>query len=144
MPYYDGLIDVCHFLDAFEREVSEKHHFQALDWALYVAPARWWVTHKDSFDDWCEYRRMMRVCFGHLKVRLTKKYDGRNDPRDHLAKWTEVYGAKPKPEWVHMFCHTFDVIPMNWYLEMKLHHGTEEWDILHQGFFLTFSFEDGF
>jgi len=31
---------------------------------------------------------------------------------------------------------------MNWYLETKLRHGTEEWDILRQGFFMTFSFED--
>ena len=27
MPYYDGLTDVDHFLDAFEREVPKKHHF---------------------------------------------------------------------------------------------------------------------
>lgn len=27
LPYYDGLIDVDKFLDAFEREVSEDHHF---------------------------------------------------------------------------------------------------------------------
>jgi len=33
---------------------------------------------------------------------------------------------------------------MNWYLEMELHHGTEEWDFLGQGFFMTFNFKDGF
>ena len=33
---------------------------------------------------------------------------------------------------------------MNWYLETELCHGTDEWDILRQGFFMTFSFEDGF
>lgn len=33
---------------------------------------------------------------------------------------------------------------MNWYLETKLRHGTEEWDILREGFFMAFSFEDGF
>ncbi|MCY6396595.1 hypothetical protein OYG15_10680, partial [Actinobacillus pleuropneumoniae] len=26
MPYYDGLTDVDHILDSFEREVPEKHH----------------------------------------------------------------------------------------------------------------------
>jgi len=31
LPHYDGLTDVDCFLDAFEREVLEKHHFQALD-----------------------------------------------------------------------------------------------------------------
>jgi len=102
---------------------------------------RWWGTHKDSFDDWHAYRKVMRVWFGHPQVWLIKKYDGRNEPRDHLAKWTKVYGAEPQPEWVHLFCHTLDVIPMNWYLDTKLCHGTEEWDVLRQEFFMTFSFE---
>ena len=31
---------------------------------------------------------------------------------------------------------------MNWYTEMELHHGTSEWDILREGFLLTFTFED--
>jgi len=31
-------------------------------------------------------------------LQLTEKYDEWNEPRDHLAKWTEVYGAKPQPE----------------------------------------------
>lgn len=50
----------------------------------------------------------------------------------------------PQPEWVHLFCHTLDVIPMNWYVETELHHGTGEWDILLKGFMMTFSFEDKF
>lgn len=33
---------------------------------------------------------------------------------------------------------------MNWYLETKLCHATKEWDVLRQGFMMTFSFEDGF
>lgn len=75
---------------------------------------------------------------------ITKKYDGRNVPCEHLAKWTKVYGAEPQPEWVHLFFHTLDVILMNWYLEIELLHGTKEWDILRQGFLMTFIFEDGF
>lgn len=63
---------------------------------------------------------------------------------DHLAKWTDVYGVKPQPKWVHLFYHTLDFIPMNWYLETKLHHGTKEWDVLHQGFFMMFKSDDGF
>lgn len=42
-----------------------------------------------------------------------------------------------------LFCHTLDVIPMNRYLETELHHGTRKWDILHEGFIMKFSFEDG-
>ena len=33
---------------------------------------------------------------------------------------------------------------MNWYIETELCHGTGEWDILREGFMMTFSFEDGF
>lgn len=33
---------------------------------------------------------------------------------------------------------------MNWYVETKLHHGTGEWDILREGFIMTFNFEDRF
>jgi len=90
-PYYDGLVDVDKFLDAFEREVPQKHCFQALDLVLHSMPAQWWGTHKDIFNEWHEYRRMMRLHFGHSKLRLTKKYNGRNDQNDHLAKWTKVY-----------------------------------------------------
>ena len=100
-------------------------------------PARWWGTHKDNFDGCCEYKILMRV-------RLIEKYDGRSDSHDHLEKCTDAYGVESQPKWVHLFCHTLDIILMNWYLETKLRHGTEEWDILRQGFIMTFNFEDGF
>jgi len=31
---------------------------------------------------------------------------------------------------------------MNWYIETELHHRTGEWDVLCEGFVMTFSFED--
>jgi len=65
---YDGLTNVDKFLDSFEREVPEDHCFQALDLALRGTPAWWWGTHKDNFDEWHEYRRMMRLQFGNQKV----------------------------------------------------------------------------
>lgn len=86
----------------------------------------------------------MRVRFGHPKVQLTEQNDGRSDLCGHLAKWIDAYGVEPQTKWVHLFCHTLHVIPMNWYLETKLLHDTDEWDILRQGFVMTFSFEDGF
>ena len=97
LPYYDGLTDVDNFMDAFEREVPEKHRFQVLHLALHATPTQWWGMHKDRFEEWCNYRRMMRMRFCRPKVRFTEKYDGRNDPLDHLAKWIEVYGEKPPP-----------------------------------------------
>jgi len=36
------------------------------------------------------------------------------------------------------------VIPMNWYLETDLRHGTEEWDISCYGFIMMFNFKEGF
>lgn len=61
-----------------------------------------------------------------------------------MAKWAQAYGEKPQPEWVHLFYHTLDIVPMKWYVETELCHGTGEWDILHEGFMMKFSFEDGF
>jgi len=75
--------------------VLEKNHFQALDLVLRAKPTRWWGTHKENFDGRREYRRMMKVQFCHQKVEVTKKYDTRSDPCDHLAKWTNAYGAEP-------------------------------------------------
>lgn len=86
----------------------------------------------------------MRLRFGHPKIQLTKKYDRRKDLCDHLAKWTKFYGMEPQPQWVHLFYHNLDTIPMNWYLETKLRQGTVEWDILREAFLMPFSFENGF
>jgi len=68
----------------------------------------------------------------------------RDDPHDNFAKCTKVYGTELHPEWVHIFCHTLNIIPMNWYLETKLHHDTMEWDILREDFVRKFNFEYGF
>lgn len=59
-------------------------------------------------------------------------------------KWTKAYGTEPWSEWVHLFFHILGTIPINWYLEIDLRHGTAEWDILREGLLMTFSFEDGF
>lgn len=55
----------------------------------------------------------MRLQFGKPKLRIANKYDGRDEPRTHIAKWTKAYGEEPQPKWVHLFYHTLDVIPMN-------------------------------
>ena len=36
LPYYDSLADVDNFLDAFNRQLHEDHHLQALDLALHA------------------------------------------------------------------------------------------------------------
>lgn len=126
LPTYDGLSEVDAFLNMFEREVPKQQHFKALKWVLRATPLRWWGTHQGSFQDWHKCRRMMRKHFGKPQMHLIDKYDGQDDPGAHLAKWTKVYGEEPQPEWVHLFYHTLDVIPMNWYIEMELYHGKNE------------------
>lgn len=56
---------------------------------------------------------MMKLWFGHVSTRMTEKYNGMDDPCDHLEKWTKSWGTEPQPEWVHIFCDTLDTIPMN-------------------------------
>jgi len=63
---------------------------------------------------------MMRIQFGKPKLRIADKYDGCDDPRTHIAKWTKAYGEEPQLECVYLFYHTLDVIPMNWYTETEL------------------------
>ena len=92
LPTYDGLSEVDTLLNKFEREVPEKKRFQALDWVLCATPARWWGTHKGSFDDWRECRGMMHIQYGKPRVRLTDKYNGQDDPRMHLARWAQACG----------------------------------------------------
>lgn len=87
---------------------------------------------------------MMKLRFGYANTHMTKKYNGKDDLREHLARWTKAWDEEPQPEWVHAFYHTLVIIPMNWYLETELHHKTTEWDVLRESFLLTFIFEDGF
>jgi len=61
-----------------------------------------------------------------------------------LTKWAKAYGEKPQLKWVYLLCYILDVVPMNWYVETKLHHSTSEWDILREGFVMTLNSEDGF
>ena len=79
LPSYDGLTNVDKFLDAFECKVPKDHYFQALYLALHATSARWWGTHKDRFDGWQDYRRMMRLQFGCANTRMTEKYNGRDN-----------------------------------------------------------------
>jgi len=69
-----------------------------------------------------------------MNNQLTKKYTRKDDSREHLARWTKVWGGIPQPEWVHIFVHTLDVIPKSWYLETKLRNGTTNWDEMKEKF----------
>ena len=82
---------------------------------------------------------MMKLRFGYPNTCLTEKYSGKDNPHEHLTRWTKSWGQEPQFEWVHIFCHTVDTISMNSCLEMELCHGTAKWDILRESFLLNFS-----
>jgi len=88
--HYDGLTNVELFLDEFEREVLEEHQFQALELALHATPSYWWGTHKERFARWREYKRMMKLRFRYDNTIMIEKYSGKDDPRDHLVRWTKA------------------------------------------------------
>lgn len=56
LPTYYGLSELDAFLNIFEREVPGRKCFEALKWVLRAMPARWWGTHRGSFEDWRECR----------------------------------------------------------------------------------------
>ena len=47
----------------------------------------------------------------------------------------------PEDEWVHLFIHTLDTVPRNWYTETELRRGTITWPVMIDSFLLTFTFE---
>jgi hypothetical protein len=53
-----------------------------------------------------------------------------------------TWSSIPKQEWTHLFVHTLDTIPKNWYIELEVCRGTTDWEELTQNFKVTFSFED--
>jgi len=66
----------------------------------------------------------MWIKFGLEDTRVEVKYDGKVDPWEHIYHYTSVWKEVAEQEWVHGFIHTLETIPMNWYLETKLQHGT--------------------
>jgi len=62
----------------------------------------------------------MWVRFCQVQTDLVDKYDGQNDPRDHIHLCMALGGEISREEWVHGFIHTLETIPENWYLETGL------------------------
>ena len=99
--------------------------------------------HKENLGGWKEFCRLIRLRFGHVETRIIEKYNGKDDPHEHLSHWILAWGEEPQPECVHILFHTLDVIPQQWYLETKLRHGTKCWYEMEKGFLLTYNFTDG-
>lgn len=87
LPMYHGLTIVDEFLVEFESTVLEHQRFNVLKWALRTMVVHWWGTHEGTFENWRHYRRMMLIRFGRPELRITEKYDGRDDLHMHLTRW---------------------------------------------------------
>jgi len=83
----------------------------------------------------------MWISFSSTDTKVEVKYDGKVDARENIQCSTSVWKEIMEREWLHGFIHTLETIPMNWYLETKLRHGSVNWTDSVDGFILTFIFE---
>ena len=83
----------------------------------------------------------MIIRFSNDKECLQQKYTGESDPRSHIKICEQSWLDIPEDEWVHLFIHTLDTIPRNWYTETELRRGTVTWPLMIDSFLLTFTFE---
>lgn len=83
----------------------------------------------------------MKSRFGYANTRMMERYIRKDDPHEHFVRQNKAWGEEPQPEWVHIFWQTLDTIRMYWYLENKLWHWMDEWDILKEIFVLKFIFK---
>ena len=72
---------------------------------------------------------------------MNYRYDGQTDPRIHIEACVKAWQNWNADERVHMFVHTLDIIPKNWYTKTELCRGTESWSLSTEGFKLTFGFD---
>lgn len=128
------------FLGDLERIVPEWQRFHALDFRLRGTRERWWETHKENMGNWEECACMTRLRFECLTIRMEEVYYGKDDPCRHLARWNQVRGVEPRHEWVYMLIDTLGKVAIDWYLEIELRRGTNEWSTLTERFILTFIF----
>lgn len=59
----------------------------------------------------------------------------------HLMACAAIWSSVPEQEWVHMFVHTLDTVPKNWYTALELRCGTSNLKEMTDKFQATFSFE---
>ena len=64
LPIYEGIPELSEFLVEFEDKVSEPRRLLALEEALNVILAQWWVTHKKSITGWSQCRILMTIILG--------------------------------------------------------------------------------
>lgn len=127
----------------FEGLVMEPQRLLALDVALRATRARCWTAHKISINNWGQCKILMIVRFGVVAESIIEHYSRLTDPREHILICGYVWNELPREVWTHMFVHTLDAIPRNWYVQLELHRETISWEGLTSNFIHTFStYED--
>ena len=87
---------------------------------------------------WETCHKLLIIRFGEDVGGINYGYDGKTNPKIHIESCIEAWLHRNADEWVHLFAHTLDTSPRNWYTETELHRGTENWSLLTDGFKLTF------
>ena len=141
MPTFDGLSNIREFLQKYEGQIPLCQRLNTLDVALRATPARWWTVHKRNITTWETCHRILAIRFGEDEACMNYKYDRKSNSRIHIEAWVKAWKHKSVDEWVHLFVHTLDTIPRNWYTETELRRGSENWSLMINGFKLTFGFE---
>jgi hypothetical protein len=85
---------------------------------------------------------LLQVKFKTKTKYILQKHIGLILPTDHLTQCTTTWSLVPKHEWTHLFVHTLDTIPKNWYIELEVCRGITDWEELTCNFKVTFSFEN--
>jgi len=62
----------------------------------------------------------MQIRFDEIDEYIFGKYSGITSPRDHIVTCGYVSKELPMESWSHMFIHTLDNIPRNWYIQLEL------------------------
>ena len=129
---FDVLADVNKFLEQFEQEIPHEQRMAVIDLAVRATPARWWHAHKGHIASWDDFKRLMAITFSNDKEWFQQKYTGESDPMSHIKICEQNWLDIPEDEWVHLFIHTLDTIPRNWYTEIKLCRGTITWPLMNR------------
>ena len=90
---YEGLPELSMFLMEFEEKVSEPQQFLALEEALKATQARSWETQQNTITGWAQCRRLMTILFGNTEAYHAGRYDGRNDPSNHLMECQTLWAS---------------------------------------------------
>ena len=87
-------------------------------------------------------RRLLEIRFGENVSYVGQKYMGLMNPVNYIENYHAAWNIVPRQEWVHLFIHTLDTIPRNWYTLVKLRRGNIDWDELSNSFNHNFFFVD--